>query len=52
MVGGAKSIAVSGFGFRKALVVIGWVVSLLLCIIGLRDGVSFGMLFPVGLKLE
>jgi len=28
---GIKSMAVSGFGFRKALVGIGWAISLLLC---------------------
>jgi len=51
VVGGAESIAVSGFGFRKALVVIGRAVSLLLCTIGLRDGLSFGMLFSNGTQV-
>jgi len=33
---GAKSITISGFGFRKVLVGTMWIVSLLLCMTGLR----------------
>jgi len=48
---GKNSIAVSGLGYRKALVGTGWAFSLLLCTNGLRKQ-SSGLAWPLFLVMK